>query len=122
MTESQCYFCHRFLFSFIGTNPQGTMNLSVIQPGISSTVQCFLENGADRSHDRIFLSLGSGGISELCQTISRVGFCRNPGRVQTLAYLAKVVSHFKSSGFLKKIPGAMWILWGIYSLTAYMLG
>jgi threonine/homoserine/homoserine lactone efflux protein len=40
-----------------------------------------------------------------------------------LAYLArKVVTHFNANNFLRKIPGVVLILLGIYSFSEYMLG
>jgi threonine/homoserine/homoserine lactone efflux protein len=40
-----------------------------------------------------------------------------------LAYLARsLVSHFKTNGFLQRIPGALLILLGVYSFTEYISG
>ena len=40
-----------------------------------------------------------------------------------LAYLARtVVAYFRTSSFLKKMPGLLLILLGLYSFSAYMLG
>lgn len=40
-----------------------------------------------------------------------------------LAYLArKVVSHFKTNGFIQRAPGVLLILLGLYSLSEYIFG